>query len=311
MTSTIVWRTKSTLDRITARAASRMKATLAFGTTKSKRLSLDEFLALERGRPAEIVIELRRHEAFHDVYETPLKSERDLQKLFINEVSRVSPLSDCDVTVLPIKSIRPGALSVLQMRTQTLRDLEDHALSIGASKITLSAEDQLDERFEIPLQIRQSRLSRSISAIAMGLFLCGAWIGSSSLANQRENIAEQWALQELALRRQVSSLNEISAEAQAYENFSQLRPVQTSPQGTLERLARLTEATPNSAWWTKVSLSAGVLQVSAVSADAGSTLQSISEAFADHTVEFEGSVSELRDGKQSFTLEIREVADDD
>lgn len=311
MASQIIWQSGSFFDRLLARVSTAIKASAKLGESALASVSFEEFFDLERSSASQVLVELRRNDAFHDVYSAPVKSERDLQKLFMNEVSHLTPLADEAATLLPTKQTKSGEFSVLQIRSQTLHDLEDHAQKLGLQQLFLSAEDVADEHFEVPVYISQAKRSRTLSAIASALILGGVWIGITSLADHREALADQWSLQELSLRSHIMAQEEVSTEVRAYEAFGRLNPEEVSPQGVLDRIAELTDATPDIAWWTEISLTADTILVSAVSSDAGATLQTISSEYSNAAVEFSGAVSDLRDGKRSFTIKIKDRTSDE
>ena len=308
MTATVLWPSRSISESLLARAANSMGALRQLRTRPYRKMSAEDFLNAKRLRETDVVLELTRSEAFFDTFSVAGMSGGDLRKLLESEAGALSPTAVCETEIVPIPFETGQGYALLHLRTDLVRTLEKKARKLGIRSLTLSCEDAPDVWFEAPAFTQQARVSRKFMSVAFVLILSGLWSGLSTFADRREAVAEFALVREQSLRAAVIDRNEVSAEAAAFEQFAALDPAATSPQGVLSRLAELTRATPQSTWWSEVSLSATEITVSAISKDAGASLQDISRAYPDLPVRFTGAVSDLSEARHSFTIVIWEAS---
>lgn len=307
MSISVVWRASSAIDILLARVTRSIGSLKTTKKPSAPTMSLDEFFACTKTRAPEILIELPRELAFHDTFVAPVSSRKDLKALFENELAKTSPLID-EVSVLPLHGSERSALTAVHIRKRSQIEIEKHAQKLGLQKVSICCEDAPNCAFDLPLYVQQTLLSRKLCAIAFALSIAGIWLGVSTVAEKRSYLADQWESRSNNLRKEVLIHNSASKEAQAYDALAARHPRSTSPQGVLQRLAALTEATPKSTHWTEISIHHNAILLSAISDDAGASLTELSSSMPGKTIQFSGSVSELRDSTQSFTVEIKETS---
>lgn len=302
---TIFWSEGSRLDRVLARIFVRFGAALGRSSSAAKSIPEYEFLDAQKIKADRVTIELSNTAAFHDQYHAPGTSGSDLRKIIINDTSRITPLTGEPSVMLAQRAADTDeAIDLLHIRQTSLDAIDAKARKLGLASVSLSPESTPQASLPTPLSAASSHLERRFKFYALVALLIGIWGLLSALNSKAETRLAAITVSEAVLRTQLLERRSQERDLGALGELAQLNPETLSPQGTLQQIARMTQAFPDSAWWTEFDLGSGVARITGQSSNAGETLSALTAALPSDDVAFDAAVADTDDDKQSFVIRI-------
>ena len=299
------WSEFGVLDRINRAIGIRLAHAFGIKRRKSIKLPLNEAIIRTKSVSGRWVVTLPATAAFFDTFPTRDMERGDLKKALRREATNLSPLSKSETSVLPAQYRKNAPVhALLTVRTSTLETLVKKADELGASELLLTSETHPGTKFETPESLVRASRERSARLTAWLCLLGALWLSSEIFAASQATQISQLSADEKHLRRELTARIETSEALSTLGTVAAIHPETRTATARLETVAKLTTATPDHSYWTRININDTAFEITGVSTDSGNLLSQLSALYPDHTVRFSRPISDLNDREQSFVVEL-------
>jgi hypothetical protein len=205
------------------------------------------------------------------------------------------------------KSGEPGKVSLIQIRSEVLEQIETQSLRLGIASVSLAPEAAEDLALSSPFSDLQNRRERRLLVVGWLFLLAGLTAALSGTERSFALSAEKARAQEALLRNDLLVRSESERQIGALGALAATSPETQTAEGRLNALTKLAGNTPASSWWTRIELSGTDIRLTATGQNAGDVLKTLAATYPDRNVRFAQTVSDTADGNQSFVIEIGET----
>lgn len=275
---------------------------------RAAEIEFEDFLALEKSPASQIRIRLPNTQAFWQEFDGRTSSEGDLSRIAENNAEKLCPVADEPVTMIASpKSGDPGRVSLMQVRSEVLEQIETQSLRLGIATVSLVPEAAEDIALSSPVSDLQTRRERRLLVVGWLFLLAGLTAALSGTGRSLALSAERARAQETILRSDLLVRSESERQIGALGALAATSPERQTAEGRLDTLTDLAGNTPASAWWTRIELSGTDIRLTATGQNAGDVLKNLAAADPGRNVRFAQTVSDTADGNQTFVIEIGET----
>ncbi|MCH9752463.1 MAG: hypothetical protein K0U61_09635 [Alphaproteobacteria bacterium] len=302
----IIWPAGSRIERGLAYVFGALASAFGANRGKQERISFEEFERMTRCKSSNVCVQLPLDLAYTGSFETRTTSTDAQAKIFAHEAFAQTPLESDDACVIVQKNRQLSTqVQFLQVRNETLQELENQAGRLGIENLYLSSDAQPARCMPHPGQAAQRHLERKSLTLGLALCVAGLWSVMSVLESRAENTLSLVAEEESRLRSVLLARVDENRELSALGQLAAINPEARSPQGRLQTLSDITTSTTDGTWWQHIELDDMTLRLTGRSESASASLTAVSSAFSGYEVQFADAVADAQDGDQVFTLEIR------
>lgn len=269
--------------------------------------------AIESGAgklPARIAVSLPDTDGFLAYAHLPKGPSAAHQRALDLRIKDLAPSTPEDLKIVATATERDeegGATYALVMaRRDRLDELELSARRRRARSLVFTVDGHPGLELTSPRSDRRSRALLVVdAAIAVGVALLAAF-AVMVWATRINAEAETFAERESKLRRLAVAAETSSSDARIAQDLVNRGLLKRRASSALNALAALNEATPASAWWTKVVWTPDQVSIAGQSGNATAAIGALSSALKSWSVELAGPVAAASEaGIQSFDLVAR------
>ncbi len=305
----------SVLDRLNPIASTvrwwTSQITALFGSPARKMVSVDDIESSKKRLPSKVTVVLGETDGFAATARLPkgaADAHRQALGLKIQDLAPALPQALCIVASAAARA-PDGSLtySVAMARKDRLTELEQAAQRKGAQSVAFVVEQAQDVELRSPNTEHKARRNLFIDTLIILGVIVATMIAVSVWTAHIQTETERLAAEERSLRRAAvaaeAARNDANVSAQLVERGLMSRRADTA----LRTLAILNEATPNTAWWTRIRWTPLETTLSGQAGDATAAIKQISDAAKAWSIELTGPLNAAPSGSyQSFEIIARE-----
>lgn len=282
--------------------------------SKVERLAADALSGPSRIAPARPIVALNERDCFIADITLPPGTPEAHKPAITLRLKELAPIDPAKLSIAAIATRRSDAgvtYGIAMAREARLQGLVEQARKAGAQILHFTPNDAVDITLRTNAQIKARRLSAVIDGV-LGVALVLATSFLTHLQTERIRVeAEEIALREREVRRQVVDLEQQRKDAELAQDLSAAGIISRRPGAALDALANINAATPDIAWWTSIRWSPEETILTAKGRDATEALRLLSQDALRWSVELAGPITtsqanETQNFEARFTLKNQE-----
>lgn len=282
-----------------------------FAPSPRKMVPADDLDQKPQRLPARVTIVLGETDGFVATTRLP-KGAADAHRQALGlQIQDLTPAAPQTLSIVATAATREtdGSLTyaLAMARRERLTELEAAARRKGAKSVAFAVEQATDIELRSPNAQRQAQRDLFVDAFIILGVIVATMIAVSFWTTRIQDETEALAAEERSLRRAAvaaeAARNDASVSAQLVERGLMSRRAD----GALRALALLNEATPNTAWWTRVLWTPQETTLSGQTGDATTAIKQMSDAAKTWSIELAGPLNAAPSGSyQSFQIIARD-----
>ena len=246
-------------------------------------------------------IELTDEQAWQTEFSAPVKTASDLKAALLQTLPTLSPIPLDQAVFYASPTGDTSSVNLLVLRTEIDADFQKsdpHADGFSKGGQVFRFKREMDQ-------------TRRRAGLAAGLLLGSlllADFGLGRLNTQSEARLAELRGEERTIRAEMKNRTDAARQQTALERFMASEPERLTPSARLNLLNQLSEATPDSTYWTELGIAENFVRIEARSLDAARDLATTQEALSTWTISLDGPISAVEDNRQSMTLRLQPAA---